>query len=216
MSMVDVRGYTKKDGTRVRAHRRRYPRGVGLTISVAIGGIASVTASSPAGSGAVKPGLRSGARPSKIEISAEVKVDFKRAEATLRASGYKTKFGMRADTDCAAYSYGQVHDFFKSNPCKWLARAYVVLGDSEILVAISWVGMPNASLARRYKKLVDTPGSGNVTELSRDVTRYRKLKYGDGPHTSGIHGADVWNVQVRPIFPKSTAEITEIIIDSRQ
>jgi hypothetical protein len=132
------------------------------------------------------------------------------------ASGHKVGLAMSADTDCATHSYGRVHEFFTTHPCRWLARAYVRLGYSEVLVAISWVEMPTVRLAEDYKKLIDTPGAGNVTELSRESTLYRKIKYVDSAHTSGINGVAVWNVQAQPILPKTTAEITEILIDSRQ
>ncbi|MCO6003386.1 hypothetical protein NE236_00140 [Actinoallomurus purpureus] len=85
-----------------------------------------------------------------------------------------------------------------------------------MVVAISWVEMPSARLAAEYKQLVDTPDAGGVAELSRDTTLYRKISYSNSAHTSGINGAAVWNVQARPIVPKTTAEITEILIDSRQ
>jgi hypothetical protein len=168
------------------------------------------------GSGTLKPRPESRARLSNDAIPEVARAGFKQAETTLVASGYKVGLKVRFDTDCAAHSYGQVHKFFKSNPCKWLARAYVQIGDSDVLVAISWVEMASVSLAAEYKQLVDTPNAGSVTELSRDTMLYRKIDYFNSAHTSGINGVEVWNVQARPIFPKTTAEITEILIDSRQ
>ena len=58
---------------------------------------------------------------------------------------------MRLDNDCVAHSYGQVYKFFRSNPCRWLARVYVQVGYLEVLVAISWVEMSSARLAAEYK-----------------------------------------------------------------
>jgi hypothetical protein len=92
----------------------------------------------------------------------------------------------------------------------------VQVGYSEVLVAISWVEMPSTHLAAEYKKLVDTPDAGGVAELSRDTTLYRNIDYSDSAHTSGMSDVAVWNVQARPIVPKTSAEITEILIDSRQ
>jgi hypothetical protein len=85
-----------------------------------------------------------------------------------------------------------------------------------MLVAISWVGMPDASLAERYKRLVDTPGGGNVTELSREKRLFRKISYADSAHACGIHGTAVWNVQVKPVFPRPNAMIGKILTDSWQ
>ena len=134
----------------------------------------------------------------------------------MSASGYKVRLSTKFDTDCAAHSYGKVHEFFVANPCKWLARAYVQVGDAEVLVAISWVGMPDKPLAEEYKRLVDTPGAGNVTELSRGITLYRNIKYAGSARSSGVDGTAVWNVQVRPVYPRPNAMIGRILTDSRQ
>jgi hypothetical protein len=213
--MPRVREYRRKDGTRVRAHWRRPAAGAGITVTA--GALIFTMTGSGGGSGAaLKPRPTSRTRLSNDAMPAVAQAGFKRAEATLVASGHKASIAMRFDTDCAAHSYGQVHKFFQSNPCKWLARAYVQVGFSEVLVAISWVEMPSVRLATEYKQLVDTPNAGSIAELSRDTTLYRKINYSNGAHTSGINGAAVWNVQARPIAPKTAAEITEILIDSRQ
>jgi hypothetical protein len=216
--MPHVRGYRRKDGTWVRAHWRRPVAGAGIAVTVTVGAL-TLTATGPGGGSSVakpKPKPASRGRLSNDVIPAVAQAGFKRAEASLVASGHKVSLAVRLDNDCAAYSSGQVHEFFESNPCKWLARAYVQVGYSEVLVAISWVEMPSARLAAEYKKLVDTPDAGSVTELSRNTTLYRKIDYSYSAHTSGINGSTVWNVQARPIVPKTTAEITEILIDSRQ
>ena len=214
--MPHVRAYRRKDGTRVRAHWRRPVAGAGIAVTVTAGAFTVTMTDSGGCAGALKSRPANRVRLSNDAIPAVAQAGFKRAEATLVASGNRASLATRFDTDCAAYSYGGVHKFFKSNPCKWLARAYVQVGYSEVLVAISWVEMPNDRLATEYKKLVDTPDAGGITELSRDTILYRKIDYSNSAHTSGIDGAAVWNVQARPIAPKTTAEITEILIDSRQ
>jgi hypothetical protein len=213
--MPRVRGYRKKDGTRVRPHWRR-PAVAGAGVAVTVGAFTFAMTGSGGESAALKPRPPSRARGSNGAIPAVAQAGFNRTKAALVASGYRANLQARLDTDCAAYSYGQVRKFFKSNPCKWLARAYVQLGYSEVLVAISWVEMPTSRLAADYKKLVDTPDAGGITELSRDEVRYRKIDYADSAHTAGMNGMAVWNVQAVPIVPKTTAEITKILVDSRQ
>jgi hypothetical protein len=216
VTMPNVRGYIKRDGTRVTAHWRRSPsKLMTVAVSVVVGGTAWA-GSSPTGAGTAKSNSASRGRSSKFTVSAEAQAGFKRAEAALSASGYKASLSTKFDTDCATHSYGLVHEFLAANPCKWLARAYVQIGDSEVLVAISWVGMPNTSSAESYKRLVDTSGAGNVTELSRETKLYRKIQYAGSAHASGIHGTAVWNVQVKPVFPRPNAMIGRILIDSRQ
>ena len=76
--------------------------------------------------------------------------------------------------------------------------------------------MPNYSTAASYKHLVDGSGTGNVTELSRDVGPYRNVKYTGQFCTSGIVGADVWNVQAQPVAPTLAAVVNQIVAESRQ
>lgn len=83
-------------------------------------------------------------------------------------------------------------------------------------MAISWVAMPDSSSAKSYKNLVDIPGSGNVTELSREVKSYKNINFDGSAHESGLHGTDVWNVQVKPVFPATADVISKVLLDSRQ
>lgn len=214
--MPKVRGYIKRDGTRVTAHWRRSPSKImTVAVSVVVGGTAWAGSSST-GAGTAKSNSGNRGRSPRITASADAQAGFKRAQATLSASGYKARLSSKFDSDCTTHSYGKVHEFLVANPCKWLARAYVQVGDSEVLVAVSWVGMPNTSLAEKYKRVVDTPGAGNVTELSRKTKLYRKIKYAGSAHSSGIDGTAVWNVQVRPVFPRPNGMVSRILTDSRQ
>lgn len=215
--MPSIRGYVKRDGTRVTAHWRRSPSKL-MTVAVSVGvGVTAWAGSGPTEAGSAKSSNSSSrARESKVTLAAEAQAGFKRAEAALSAHGHKTRLSTEHDTDCAAHSYGEVHEFFVANPCEWLERAYVQIGDSEVLVAISWVGMADTSSAEKYKRLVDTPGAGNITELSRKKKLYRKITYSGGAHSSGINGTAVWNVQVKPVFPRPNAMIAGILADSRQ
>jgi hypothetical protein len=83
-----------------------------------------------------------------------------------------------------------------------VTRAYLAIHDGslgEVLVALSWVGIPDASSATEYKKLVDKGGTGNITELSRDTGGYRAVKYYEQFYKSGLDGSSVWNMEVQPV-----------------
>ncbi|MDN3356724.1 hypothetical protein QWU11_29350 [Actinomadura sp. DC4] len=185
-----------------------------VSVVVGAGAFASSGPSTPARAKPANPPSRG--RSPKVTVPADAQAGFKQAEARLSARGFTTRPETKLDTDCAAKSYGRVHDFFVANPCKWLARAYLQIGDSEVLVAISWVGMPTEEMAAAYKRLVDTPGAGNVTELSREKKLYRKIDYAGSAHSSGIDGTAVWNVQVKPVFPRPNTLVATILTDSRQ
>jgi hypothetical protein len=224
---VHVKGHWNA-GRWIHPHWRRRPkkRGAnnsgqggnkGLAIALSATGIAATVT---IGGVSIKLNTSSDAPSSEKDVSPEARAGFKHAEATLTADGFKaTTAKVEFGSNCAAHSYGQVKKFFRSNPCKSLGRAYIRIGEPDqglILIAVSWVGMPDSSSAEDYKKLVDTPGSGNVTELSREEKLYKNINYTNSAHTSGVHGAAVWNVQVNPVFPATPDVVTRILIDSRQ
>jgi hypothetical protein len=240
MRRVPVKGtsYVNKWGTLVkrRPHRRRVPGGsvgssptyvrsapvkpeprrrakspvVVVVIVILLGAAAAVTvALTDSSAGATASQID--ARPMSTESSAD---DFKNARAAFLASGYRhIDFAVQSGSNCEQHSYGKVQVFFKSDPCEWLTRAYLAIHDSnlgEVLVALSWVGMPSAASATAYKKLVDKGGTGNITELSRDTGPYRTIKYSGEFYTSGLDGSSVWNVQLQPVGQIPTAFVSEI------
>ena len=50
-----------------------------------------------------------------------------------------------------------------------------------MLVAVAWVDMPDEAGAIKLKRLLDRPGTGNITELSQERRRYRNVRF-DGEH----------------------------------
>jgi hypothetical protein len=159
-------------------------------------------------------------QPSVRVSTGTVQASLKRTTITLSASGYGGYYlPPEFDNNCASHSYGQVQNFFRSHPCRWLARAYIVVRDHNqglALVAISWVDMPTFSLSMEYKHMVDTPGTGNITELSRESGSYRNVAFTGNGYLSGIIGTAVWNVQVQPISSASAEVLKKILNDSRQ
>ena len=68
-----------------------------------------------------------------------------------------------------------------------------------MLVAVAWVDMPDEAGAIKLKRLLDRPGTGNITELSRERRRYRNLRF-DGEHyASRREGATVLDAQAEPV-----------------
>lgn len=98
-------------------------------------------------------------------------------------------------TDCAAKSTDQVKAWFGTHPCQQLARALYTTsyGDARALVSVAVVTMPTAADSRALKQLVDTDGTGNVSDLVRDGTA--KLpdapKLADGKYASRLTGTRV-------------------------
>ncbi len=82
-------------------------------------------------------------------------------------------------------------EFFRTRPCSSLRRAQFEVrsrnGDVA-LVSIAWVEMPTEAEARQLRTLMDTGGTGNVTELSCERGRYRTVRYTGMPTPPGERG----------------------------
>ncbi len=193
----------RRTATDLERRRSRKATAIVVALTIAGTGISAVTWAISGGSGGVSASLSDGAvtRSADTQVTAEVALDISQTKAALLASGYGVNLEVRSGKNCAANSYGAVHSFFVAHSCKWLARAYLEIkreSDPVVLVAVSWVEMPNAALAKRYKQLVGEPGTGNVTELSRQIGPYRQVRYTGLLYVSGRDGAAVWNAEVQP------------------
>lgn len=75
----------------------------------------------------------------------------------------------RSDRDCGANSYGEVADYFAGTPCLGLTRALytATLDGLPAVVSVSEVQMTDAEQAAEFRTLVDTNGTGNVSDLLR-------------------------------------------------
>lgn len=122
------------------------------------------------------------------------------------------------DDNCAEHSYGQVTQFFLEHPCMGLSRAFFEVRDARrnvVLVAISSVEMPDVDDARAFHELVDTDGTGNITELSRERGRYRHVRFSGEHYESRRDGTVVVNAQAQPVGRTAVAaELAEIVADA--
>lgn len=77
-------------------------------------------------------------------------------------------------TDCAAYSYGQVQVFFARTPCASVRRSlFSTQQDGRgVVVAASTVTFGSPSQAADYLGLVSSDGTGNINDLLREGARY--------------------------------------------
>jgi hypothetical protein len=238
--MGRVRGYTKRNGTRVRAYVRgdrakaEHDQGavkaghdpgtvkkVVLTAALALGGATvSVTLFLGISGGASPPGEGGTGSQPHARASTEAEIDFSHARATLVAHGYRVALATNVTKDCAGHSHGQVHSFFLSNPCSSLMRASLVLDGTDahnpVLVALSWVAMPSAAAAKQYSELVTGKDTGDVNELSRESGPYVNVRFTGQFFDSGLDGQGVWEAQVQPIGKLETSAVNAILQYCRQ
>lgn len=201
------------------SYSKRTNRGVIIGITVTIAGIGVAALTIPGnlslGGASLSPDVPSAG----ADVPKEISIDLDRTQATLIAAGYAVNPQIRFDKNCAENSYGSVQHFFLANPCVWLARASFTLRESgslATLVAVSWVDMNNTEAAMQYKKLVDAPDTGNITELTRVSGPYQSIRFTGRFYASGIDGTTVWNAEVQPVanLPLNTVDV--ILNDSRQ
>jgi hypothetical protein len=110
--------------------------------------------------------------------------------------------GSEDTDDCAEHSYGQVQEFLQRRTCAGLHRAYFEVRDRNgdvVLIAVSWVEMPDEAQARDLHELLDSDGTGNITELSRDQGGYRSVRFTGGIYESRRDGTVVVNAQAEAV-----------------
>jgi hypothetical protein len=125
------------------------------------------------------------------------------AQARIVGLGVRVTATVTDDpTDCVATSYGRIQDFFRATPCAALHRAHFELRDRDgdaAVVAVSWVEMPDESSAGALEQLLNSSGTGNLTELSRERGRYRTVRFTGDAYASRRDGPVVVNAQAEPV-----------------
>lgn len=168
-----------------------------LVVAIGAGGSASAVGTA-AGAGGTTATSASTARAS----SQARRRDANSARLRLLRQALRVEQRFDSTDDCVAHSYGQVREFFREQPCVALHRAWFDVRDRRrglVLVAVSWVEMPDTRSAREFHELVDTYGTGNVTELSREEGPHRRVRFTGKHYVSRRDGPTVMNAQAEPI-----------------
>lgn len=174
---------------------------VGVAVVIGVGGVSvAVNASTTSGSANSSAGSRVQVRVSKAESQS--------AEVRLAKQGFRIAAKVTNDaTDCVGHSYGQMPDFFRRQPCEAIHRALFQIRDAKgdvVLVAVAWVQMPDEASARDLKTKLDSDGTGNITELSREQGKYRTVRFTGDAYASRIDGTVVTNAQAQPVLRGAT------------
>ena len=72
-------------------------------------------------------------------------------------------------------------------------------------MAVACVDMPDAAGVAALKSLADRPGTGNITELSKEQPRYRGVRFTGQQYASLQDDTTVINVQAEPLGDTATA-----------
>ncbi len=97
----------------------------------------------------------------------------------------------REAAECAAFSYGRVQNFFIRNPCRGLHRAQfpVSYDGGSASVLVSRVQLRSTAQARRFRRLIDEHGSGDLRPFLPDV-RFTGEHYDSAPDRSAVFVAE--------------------------
>lgn len=78
------------------------------------------------------------------------------------------------DSTCRNHSYGAVTGFFGTTDCSGLSRSLwsAEVGGQPAVVSVSRVTMPDATRVQALLSLTDVSGTGNISDLLREGSRY--------------------------------------------
>lgn len=122
-----------------------------LVVAIGAGGSASVAGTAIGGGGTT-------ASASSVRASSQARrQDANAARVRLLRQALRVEQHFDSTDDCVAHSYGEVREFFREQPCVALHRAWFEVHDRRrgyVLVAVSWVEMPDTRSAREFRDLV--------------------------------------------------------------
>jgi hypothetical protein len=74
------------------------------------------------------------------------------------------------DSDCAKHAYGDTRTFLSQTPCDHVARQlFVTKADGRtVYTSVSVVVMPDEDKADQLRRITDTDGKGNISDIVRD------------------------------------------------
>lgn len=111
-----------------------------------------------------------------------------------------TAMGSARDADCVAHSYGSVRGWLGHRPCHGLSRqAFAVdAAPHQAVVTTATVDMPDPVAAEQFQHLVDTPGSGGITDLVHDGHGWSggPKSFDGAAYASARHGTSIEVVEV--------------------
>lgn len=163
------------DPKQPRDSQGRWTSNGAVAMGVAVTLVASALAGGSVGGAASASGsISRGGSQARTTITS-VADDTLRATVRLQRLGrYRATVQLSSDgSACAAHSYGEVHRFFLTNPCRSLHRGLAEVHDRRdrryaILIAIATVDMPDYDSATKLKELLARFGKGDITQLSRE------------------------------------------------
>ena len=191
MSRVRVRGYRRADGTWVRPHTRGAPAAAaGVCVLAAVLLVLWL--------------LRSGGADS---------ADAEGGQQITSHAGFNFVLEKKSESlPCSAHAYGTVQQYLVTHPCQALTRGLYTAtnaGGAKVLVAVSWADMPSPAEATGLRDLANSPGTGNIAELSREIPAFSGTRFTGRYYDSRLDGHLVVIGQAEPLAGAPSGALLE-------
>jgi hypothetical protein len=116
------------------------------------------------------------------------KADAKRAARSRKPDGAWRRIGMRRvrqtaskrNLDCVRVTFGQVQRSLIRNPCRSLDRILLAIADQRgntALVSVAWVRFRGSGDRRRFQKVIDVYGTGDIKPLGAGALGLADIRF---------------------------------------
>lgn len=154
----------------------------------AVGAGSSVTAGSIAGESTISGPANTVARNATSRNLTARRTDAKRSVRKGRADDAWRNLGLRRlrqsdkvpAINCVAHSFGEIREFLARQPCKSLDRILFKVGDDQgnaAVVSVAWVEFRDRSTVRKFKRLEDRHGTGDIKALGSSLLGLHHIEY---------------------------------------
>jgi hypothetical protein len=210
-----AKSWITKDGRRIPIDGE----GGGGGMAVAVGLAAAVIA----GGGGVAGGA-GGASVGGQGVSVR-KADAKRAARTSDSKEAWRRIGMRQvkqtatkrDLGCMRATFGEVQRSLIRNPCTSLDRKLFAIADrrgNTALVSVAWVRFRTSGHRRRFQKVIDVYGTGDIKPLGAGLLGMRDIRFTGRYYHSIPRGARLTVAEAEAVSgsfaPKVLDEFAEV------
>jgi hypothetical protein len=122
----------------------------------------------------------------------------------------------KQDLTCVAYSHGQVREFFLHTPCTSLDRIVFAIEDghgNSLLVSVEWVGFRTKTQATAFKKVEDTPDSGDITPLGGSLLATADVHFSGNHYKSRLDGKTMVIAETETAAGKFSNTVLDAVAD---
>lgn len=186
-------------------------------LAVAAGGGGAI------GGGVVGSSTTSAAESALARNLGAKKVNARNAARRGDTSGAWRRMGLRSlkrhaerYLECVTHSVGEVREFLARTPCRRLDRLLFAIADGEgniAVIAVAWVEFRSKNVARRFRDISDTYGTGYVTPMGGAVLAMADVRLTGQHYASRVTGAVTVTAEAEPVTGRFDDEVLDAIAE---